>query len=107
MVQTEAIINELTRHTLQVDVTKEGGVAEIPSKVVWRIDVINGQQATVVMPNTEYTPSTAAFALVIPAALNRLITPLADIELRRVTVIADDLAAAEYTYRIKRLKGLA
>ena len=100
-------INELTRHTLHIDVTTKDGAAEIPARVVWRIDALAGSQAVEVMPDTDYTPSAAVFDLVIPAELNRLTGTVGDVELRRVTIVADDLAAAEYTYRIRRLKGLS
>ncbi len=99
-------IKELSRHTLAVDVTKEDGTADLPSKITWRIDAINGSQTTEIMADTEYIPTEPSFNLVIPATLNRVTTGQ-DVERRRVTVIADGLAATEYTYYIKRLKGLA
>lgn len=99
-------INELTRHTLHLAFTDETGAPVIPASIRWKLDAINGSQTTAVQAETVVVPIAASHDLVIPAGLNRVVTTGAEIENMRVTVIADDLAAAEYTYRIRRLKGL-
>ena len=97
------VINEQTRRTVYLNFADETGNPVTPSKITWNLD--NPDTGTVIVSNAIVLPTGPTHQLVITAAQNACVALGKDQEARRVTVIAEDLAATEHLYHIRRLKG--
>ena len=95
-------INELTRTTITIDFADETGSPVTPDRFTYRIE--EPATATVIVAEATVNPTGASHQLVVTAAWNKCVT--GKDELRRVTVIAAGLAASEYNYKLKKLKGV-
>ena len=94
--------NELCKQTITIIFTDENGAAVIPASFTWRLqEPISGAD---IVAATTVVPTGSTHSLVINAAFN--ICSNGTDELRRITVIAAGLAAAEYIYKLHKLKGI-
>ena len=96
-------INEMTRHTITIDFSDENDAPVIPASFSYRVE--EPVAVTQIIATTTVTPVGSSYQLVIPAISNKC-AGLKD-ELRRVTVVASGLAASEYIYKLRRLKGVS
>lgn len=99
------VINEQTRRTIYLSFSDETGIPVTPSKITWNLD--DPDTGSPIVNNAIVFPTGPTHQLVITAAQNACSALGKDVETRRVTVIAEDLAATEHLYHIRRLKGAA
>ena len=97
------VINEQTRRTINLNFADETGAPVTPSKITWNLD--DPETGTVIVSNAIIFPTEPTHQLVITAVQNKCTALGKDQEARRVTILAEDLAATEYLYHIRRLKG--
>lgn len=94
-------INERTRLMITLDFSDENGAPVTPDSIRYRVD--NPVSGTEIAAYVTVVPTASTHDVTISTTINRCAGDLD--EARRVTVEVADLAAAEYIYKIRKLKG--